>query len=356
MNSIQKYQSNGDILPRGLGLQNCKTAAQDILREESLLTNPYQHKTTLYPLTADRTSRSVFMGEILFTVVEPLVSHQRSVHAPQARSCLNGIPLTSSDQQEQFAELWSKCRLLGFSLSNCMWNDQAPVHTNDPVAVLSGVLSSYNTSLYPIHAGDIIVATLPDVTRSSQAPLDNSQDSSPGRRVFETMPLRELLTFKMDPRAPPTGNTHKLFSTKDITSFARSKKLRHILRIMGVFRMGFIRAEENGGKACFCYLENGHVPDQAFKSNIWGDQETLETVLGGADTEIQNMMNYLIDDSGAPSVIALQLMEALVPMALILANKITSRQVACAITAAQPGCKVDLLINKPTNSFTKTGW
>lgn len=126
---------------------------------------------------------------------------------PFAEVVLNGIDTgvditkykTMSPAQKQacMAKFESKIRYLGFASNTTIVRPEAPMLMSHNVSQCGGTRSVLNTGPFPIRAGQLIMARVPDFERTDpQTPRDNSWNRSPSTR------FPELIAIENNDRLP----------------------------------------------------------------------------------------------------------------------------------------------------------
>jgi hypothetical protein len=130
-------------------------------------------------------------------------SSQFNQQQPTVRAALNGAvmdrgdilsaeidatPNNTTDLPEMKAAFMHNIRIVGLS------NKDVPFNGDDPVAVVSGLLTTTNTGDDIIEAGQIVVAKLPDPSKRQKVAYGGYGGD---RKVLQTAPLSKV-TFQVD--------------------------------------------------------------------------------------------------------------------------------------------------------------
>ncbi len=127
----------------------------------------------------------MYDGEIVFEVMS-----SNAQEANTAEASLNGhcVPVRRGvDPGDIHARqyLYSTIRILGFSCTDSVFNQEAPSLTQPVTIGVSGLVTSFNTGIDVIHSGQAIRA-IPPLRGQDQAPKRGAKPGSGSRRVMST--------------------------------------------------------------------------------------------------------------------------------------------------------------------------
>ncbi len=127
----------------------------------------------------------MYDGEIVFEVMS-----SNAQEANTAEASLNGhcVPVRRGvDPGDIHARqyLYSTIRILGFSCTDSVFNQEAPSLTQTVTIGVSGLVTSFNTGIDVIHSGQAIRA-IPPLRGQDQAPKRGAKPGSGSRRVMST--------------------------------------------------------------------------------------------------------------------------------------------------------------------------
>jgi flagellar basal body-associated protein FliL len=199
----------GDAAARSHVLINCKSdqdgITEDTLNAASRSTNLFR----LYDAPSDKTGYFIHRGDILWTLKSSSRRNRSKWNdqQPIVRSVVNGLMLptvTGLPTQVEVANyaLYKKqfmrnIRIVGLSNKDVSFGTAANGAKtgragDDPVAVISGLLTTCNTGNKAIEAGQIILAQLPDPNEVQQGSYDLHEYASRDRKVMRTVPMAKM--------------------------------------------------------------------------------------------------------------------------------------------------------------------
>lgn len=332
---------------QAIASKNCRNAGVQVLEETRLMeqNNGNGMNTSFYPTNIPLTDRHIYAGELLVTRRDTN-SRPRDQH-PHARSCVNGMLVSKADNDNDggYAELSQNLIVLGFSIGDALWSDISPLQSGDPVAVISGYLSTRNTSLFPIQAGDAIMAVLPSFGRRPQLPMDNFAPMSKSRRVMETRPLQAMGNIVL------LTDMKKLMKT-DMMQSLMAVMLAPFMNLM-MQQIPTEHDESEGAKIVRVLAAMKDSFKEATVKEVFNPDKHKDLTKGLVKMTCTELSKVRVDCS-TPTVAepALESMfKKLTPVSAMIASHFTSKMVGVAQTAAAPGVLFDIMATPATTSL-----
>lgn len=349
------YGSSGnrpEEVPRGNSLINCVNAASEFDFERNQVANSNGELRNVYSQNTNPSDLSIFVGDVLF----------RYKNNQSVRANLNTLHVRAVKEREQLYELQSNISIVGLSLTHCTYDHVVPKHSPDPVAVIGGLVSAHNTGQVNWCPGDILIALLPSVQRSTQAPNEGSTRISTARRVHELVPLRYIMSnmtgYSEGGRTfPPEWS--RLITLPMIRDIVRSKKFLYAAnRIVSGAWLSNVVYEKPLQKDLFVSYNDtlGTTPPElsnrmTITSKSPEQKQAMVDSLDGAMgsySAVSKMKGLMLDKDDVPTGLAVSIIESLLPLAMLITSKFQSHEVGRVVHGAEPNKRGSVMANQPT--------
>ena len=178
------------LLPRATSIIAGAPPGERINKRMRLHQQNSSNKVRMYPALDDQGDHSIFEGEPLIVEMQHGSAHVSQY--PVAEGALNDLAVSQGKSSgEQMDEMKKKYRFAGFSNNTLTFNPKEPTHMDAGSIHIGGMISSYDTSRYPIVPGDIICQQPPDPAYPrDQLPSDGSIPRGENLALVDLVPLQ----------------------------------------------------------------------------------------------------------------------------------------------------------------------